>query len=151
HVQALQHEVEDGAALALAGGDPGAVHLTSGRWRRAPEELGQRDGLKPAAVCLGQELGRCAVAGSRGGRRGGEEFPKSPTRPQAVAQPIGVVKPAHERGRDVATQPRRGLEATLRPALGFEKGGERTLLGGEQLTLLCLVRAALLVERSEER
>src|SRR5690606_7397560 len=45
--------------------------------------------------------------------------------------------------------PRRGLEATLRPALGFEKGGERTLLGGEQLTLLCLVRAALLIEGME--
>ncbi len=67
HIEPLQHEVEQGAALALAGRIVVAVVPHLAHRRAAIPELGHAHGLQVVAVGILQQLGRTAL--SRAGRR----------------------------------------------------------------------------------
>ena len=123
HVEALEHVLQDGAALARTGGVEVPMFAYLVRCRRAaPPELGHAEGLPLVEVGLLEQLGRgtLAGAGGRGALAGGGEDGAEVFGLAAGVEHLEVPEEAHLQGGGAAV------------AFGLQlaDGGEQAVEGG---------------------
>ena len=122
HVEALEHVLQDGAALARTGGVETAVLAYLVRRRAAPPELGHAEGLPLVEIGLLEQLGRGTLActGGRGTLAGGGEDGAEVFGLAAGVEHLEVPEEAHLQGGGAA----------VAFGLQFADGGEQAVEGG---------------------